>query len=60
MAAELTAGITLLLVAYALVWFGRLNSHGRFMSAGVVYVSYPAVVLVFNAVGLALLGNALR
>jgi hypothetical protein len=45
-------------IAFALVWFGRLYSHTRFMSAGVVFVAYPAVVLVFISFGFALLITA--
>jgi hypothetical protein len=58
MAGELTAGIALLLVAFALVWFGRLYSHTRFMNVGFVHVTYPAIVLVFIAFGVALLITA--
>jgi hypothetical protein len=57
-AGELIAGIALLLVAFALVWFGRLYSHTRFMNAGFIYVTYPAIVLVFIAFGVALLITA--
>jgi hypothetical protein len=55
MAGELTAGLALLLIAFALVWFGRLYSHSRFMNVGVVFVAYPAIVLVFIAFGVALI-----
>jgi hypothetical protein len=58
MAGELTAGIALLLAAFALVFFGRLYSHTRFMNVGLVHVTYPAVVLVFIAFGVALLITA--
>jgi hypothetical protein len=58
MAGELTAGLIFLLIAFALVWFGRLYSHTRFMNAGVVFVAYPAVVLVFISFGFALLITA--
>jgi hypothetical protein len=60
MAAEVLGGIAALLVAFALVWFGRMYSHSRFMNVGVVHVTYPAVVLVFIAFGAALLITALR
>jgi hypothetical protein len=55
----LAGGITLLSIAVALVWFGRLYAHARFMNAGVVFVAYPAVVLVFISFGVALLIGAL-
>lgn len=58
MASELTLGIGALVAAFALVWFGRLYSHARFMNIGVVQVSYPAIVLVFIAFGGALLVTA--
>ena len=58
MAAELAGGIAALMVAFALVWFGRLYSHTPFMNIGVVYVSYPAIVLVFIAFGVAILITA--
>ena len=48
-------GIVALLIAFALVWFGRLYSHTRFMNAGLMFVTYPAVVLVFISFGFALL-----
>jgi hypothetical protein len=40
MATELALGIAALLVAFALVWFGRLYSHIPFMNIGVVHVTY--------------------
>ena len=50
-------GIAFLGIAFGLVWFGRLYSHTRFMNVSLVFVTYPAVVLVFIAFGLALLIN---
>jgi hypothetical protein len=58
MAGELALGIAGLVAAFALVWFGRLHSHRPFMNIGVVHVTYPAVVLVFIALGVALLITA--
>ena len=52
-------GAAALLLAFALVWFGRLYSNGKFMNNPVVYVTYPAVVLVFISFGVALLITAL-
>ena len=49
----------MLVIAAGLVWFGRQYSYTRFMNAGVVFVTYPAVVLVFIAYGLALVISAL-
>jgi hypothetical protein len=56
---SLAVGIAFLVIAFALVWFGRPYSHTRFMNVGVVYVTYPAVVLVFISFGFALLITAL-
>jgi hypothetical protein len=55
---SLAVGIAFLGIAFALVWFGRLYSHTGFMNAGVVFVTYPAVVLVFISFGFALLITA--
>ena len=55
---SLAVGIVFLGIAFGLVWFGRLYSHSRFMNAGVVFVAYPAVVLVFISFGFALLITA--
>jgi hypothetical protein len=55
---SLAVGIALLGIAVGLVWFGRLYSHSRFMNAGVVFVTYPAVVLVFISFRFALLITA--
>jgi hypothetical protein len=52
-------GIVALLIAFALVWFGRLYSHTHFMNISLVFVTYPAVVLVFISFGFALLINTL-
>jgi hypothetical protein len=60
MATELALGIAALLVAFALVWFGRLYSHIPFMNIGVVHVTHPAIVLVFIALGLGMLIPAFR
>jgi hypothetical protein len=54
----LAVGIAFLGIAIGLVWFGRLYSHTRFMNAGVVFVTYPAMVLVFISFGFALLITA--
>ena len=56
---SLAVGITSLLIALALVWFGRQYSYTRFMNTGVVFVTFPAIVLVFISFGLALLISAL-
>jgi hypothetical protein len=45
-------------MAFALVWFGRLYSHSPFMNTGAVFVTYPALVLVFISFGLALMFTA--
>jgi hypothetical protein len=60
MAGELILGIAAVVAAFALVWFGRMYSHTSFMNVGFVHVTYPAVVLVFIAFGVALLITALR
>ena len=52
---SVAVGTIALVIAFALVWFGRLYSHTRFMNAGLVFVTYPAVVLVFISFGFALL-----
>ncbi|MDF2973781.1 MAG: hypothetical protein K0R61_4231 [Microvirga sp.] len=55
---SVAVGTIALVIAFALVWFGRLYSHTRFMNAGVAFVTYPAVVLVFISFGFALLITA--
>jgi hypothetical protein len=54
---SVAGGIVALVIAFALVWFGRQYSHTHFMNVSLVFVTYPAVVLVFIAFGLALLIN---
>jgi len=56
---SVSIGIVFLVFAFGLVWFGRRYSHSRFMNTGLVFVSFPAVVLVFISYGLALIISAL-
>jgi len=57
-AGALAVGIAALAIAFALVWFGRLYSHTPFMNNGLVFVTYPAIVLVFISFGAALMLTA--
>lgn len=57
--ASLSIGIAFLVIAAGLVWFGRQYSYTRFMTNGLVFVTYPSIVLVFIAYGLALIISAL-
>ena len=54
---SLVVGIAFLGIAFGLVWFGRLYSHTHFMHVSLVFVTYPAVVLVLISFGFALLIN---
>jgi hypothetical protein len=54
----LAVGGAALAIAFALMWFGRLYSHSPFMNTGAVFVTYPALVLVFISFGLALMFTA--
>jgi hypothetical protein len=56
----LAVGIAALAIAFGLVWFGRLYSHTPFMNNGVVFVTYPSILLVFIAFGVALMVTAFR
>jgi hypothetical protein len=55
LAFEFALGLAALGVAFALVWFGRQRAHTPFMNSGLVFVTYPALVLVFITIGASLI-----
>jgi uncharacterized membrane protein YwzB len=55
LATELVIGIVCLGIVIAMVWWGRAHAYSRFMQNGLVFVTYPAVVLIFVAVAAATL-----
>ena len=54
MAGGIVLGIASLAVALAMIVYGRRYSH-RLERSGFMFVTYPAIVLVFIAMGCALL-----
>jgi hypothetical protein len=59
-ATEVVLGIAALAFALALIVYGRRFSYTAFMQTGVVTATYPAIVIVFVALGCGLLITGLR
>jgi hypothetical protein len=57
-AGELGLTIACFVIVVALVWYGRLYSQ-RLSQNGLVFVTYPALVLVFIAIGAVMMLSAL-
>jgi uncharacterized membrane protein YwzB len=55
LATELVISIVCLGIIIGMVWWGRAHAYSRFMQNGFVFVTYPAVVLIFVAIGAATL-----
>ena len=56
LASELAIGSGLLLVGFALLWFGMPNRFGespRFLHGGLMQMAYPAIVMIFMVLGIA-------
>ena len=50
---QLPLGIASLVLAVAMIFWGRRNAS-RLMRSGLLFVAYPSIVLVFIALGCAL------
>jgi hypothetical protein len=53
---ELGIGSGLLVVGFALLWFGmpnRIGENPRFLHGGLMQMLYPAIVLTFMVMGVA-------
>jgi hypothetical protein len=60
LASEIGIAVVCFIIAVGLTWIGRLYSH-RLAQNGFVFVSYPALVLVFISIGAStLLSGLLR
>ena len=55
---ELGLILACFVIAIAMVWYGRRNSH-RLSQNGLVFVTYPVLVLLFLVMGAATMLNAL-
>jgi len=55
---ELGLILACFVIAIAMVWYGRRNSH-RLSQNGFVFVTYPVLVLLFLVMGAATMLNAL-
>jgi hypothetical protein len=56
LASELVIGIGMLVLGFALVWFGMPNKIGqspRFLHSVFMQMIYPALALIFIAIGVA-------
>ena len=59
LASELAIAAACLGVVIAMMWWGRAHAYSRFMQNGLVFVAYPAVALIFVAIGAATLISGL-
>ena len=57
-AGELGLTIACFVIAIVMVWYGRRNSY-RLSQNGLVFVTYPVLVLLFIVMGAATMINAL-